>query len=128
MSNPYHILLAEDDLILGELLVDRLKMEGWTVDWAKDGEAASEKLLQPYDAMILDIMMPKRDGFAVLSDAQARQVKFPIVVASNLNDTKQLSQAKQLGAADILIKSDLDLDVLVEKITQVIASYGQPAA
>lgn len=122
------ILLAEDDVMLGQLLSDRMSMEGWSVDWVHDGEEASAKLAGTYDAMILDIMMPKKDGFGVLADAKAKGVHFPILVASNLSEQEQLERARELGAADIIVKSDIDLDSLTQRVSDVVASYAHASS
>ena len=61
------LLLVEDDLMIGESVLDLLRGEGYAVDWVKDGEMADTALdSQTYDLVLLDLGLPRRDGLAVL--------------------------------------------------------------
>ena len=68
------LLLVEDDLMIGETLLDVLRAEGFAVDWVKDGEMADTALRsEHYDLVLLDLGLPKRDGLEVLLALRARK-------------------------------------------------------
>lgn len=118
------ILVAEDDEMLAGFIADRLRLEGWQVDTVADGVAVCDTLSVKYDAIVLDLMMPKMDGFGVLVEIQKRGIRVPVIVATNMSDSAQLQRAKDLGATDAIVKSDIDLDSLPTRITAVIESYA----
>ena len=67
------ILLVEDDAQLGDGIRAGLKLDDWSVDWVRDGEAARLALpVHAYDACVLDLGLPKRDGLSVLKELRAR--------------------------------------------------------
>lgn len=118
------VLVAEDDEMLSGFIADRLKLEGWQVDTVADGVAACDALSTKYDAIVLDLMMPKLDGFGVLSEIKTRDIHVPIIVATNMSDSAQLQRAIDLGATDTLVKSDIDLDSLPARIMKSIEAYA----
>ncbi|MDF8362926.1 response regulator, partial [Achromobacter anxifer] len=66
------ILLVEDDLMIGESVLDCLRAERYAVDWVKDGNAAELALrTDAYDLILLDLGLPKRDGLSLLRDLRA---------------------------------------------------------
>ena len=70
------ILLADDDIELGDMLTEYLGKEGFEVDLAHDGDMAlSKALANPYDLLILDVMMPSRSGFDVLRELRGRTMR-----------------------------------------------------
>ena len=76
------ILLVEDDSILGDGILAGLKLGDYAVDWVRDGESARLALLDhPYDACVLDLGLPRRDGLSVLTDLRGRRGdrEFPCV-------------------------------------------------
>ena len=75
------ILLVEDDSILGDGIVAGLKLGDYAVDWVRDGESARLALLDhPYDACVLDLGLPRRDGLSVLSDLRGRGSRLPVLI------------------------------------------------
>ena len=65
-------LLAEDDRMIGEAVVNALKDASYAVDWVRDGDAASEALaVHVYDVILLDLGLPNRDGLAVLRESRS---------------------------------------------------------
>jgi len=130
MSNEkLKILLAEDDLNLGILLVDYLEAEGFAVKLCKDGELALRSFQKDeYDLCLLDIMLPKADGFAVAKEIRARDKKIPIlfITARSLKEDKLKGYG--LGADDYITKP-FDEEELLWKIRAVIRRVPQaPAA
>src|SRR4051812_7816438 len=85
------ILLAEDDLNLGTLLTDYLDAEGFDVKLCKDGEIALKTFLgHTFDLCLLDVMMPKIDGFSLAKEIRAKDEKIPIlfITAKSLKEDK----------------------------------------
>jgi DNA-binding response OmpR family regulator len=117
------ILIAEDDSFLGNAYKMKLTKAGHELQLAADGEAALKKLesFTP-DVIVLDLIMPNIDGFGVLEKVKAddRFKNIPVIVASNLGQEEDIKKAKKLGANDYVIKSDLSLNQLIEKITALV--------
>lgn len=114
------ILIVEDDQFLREFYQELLGAEGYIVDVASDGEVALLKIQQnEYDLVLLDIMLPKKDGTQILRDLKAKGPKSPevrIVVLSNLGHDAVIKECFDLGAAGYLIKSALNPDQVLQEI------------
>jgi DNA-binding response OmpR family regulator len=107
----HHILLVEDDPMLTELYETKLEMEGYQVTVVTDGEAGLKqaKKLKP-DLILLDIMLPKLNGFAVLKELKANRgtATIPVIVLTNLGGEKADNDKKLalgLGASQFLVKT-----------------------
>jgi DNA-binding response OmpR family regulator len=104
-KNQPKILLVEDDMNLGFVIQDTLKMEGFRVHLCKDGK---EGLLQfnkeVYDLCLLDIMMPKKDGFSLAEDIRKTNTEIPIVFLTAKGMTEDKIQGLKLGADDYITK------------------------
>lgn len=113
------ILIAEDDMFLANAYRVKLSKLDYEVQIASDGEEVFEKLntFLP-DLILLDLIMPRLDGFGVLERLQTLKKfsKVPVIVASNLGQDQDITKAEALGAIDYVVKSDLSLDDLIEKI------------
>lgn len=113
------ILVVEDDHFFQRFYSLKLKEAGFEVDIAKDGFEALEKLTQYKPSLILlDIIMPKKDGFEVLAAMQKDEQlsKIPVLVFSTLGQDADVQKAKSLGARDYVNKSFFDFDNLVAKV------------
>lgn len=106
-----HILLVEDDPMLTELYQTKLEMDGFQVTVVTDGEAGLKqaKKLKP-DLVLLDIMLPKLNGFAVLKQLKAGRgtADIPVIVLTNLGGEKADNDKKlslSLGASQFLVKN-----------------------
>lgn len=113
------ILIVEDDQFLREFYQELLQTEGYFADGAADGEIGLSKIQSnEYDLVLLDIMLPKKDGVQILRDLKIKGAKsphVPIVILTNLGQDKVINDCFTLGAAGYLIKSALNPDqVLVE--------------
>ncbi|KKS90217.1 MAG: Response regulator receiver domain protein [Microgenomates group bacterium GW2011_GWC1_43_11] len=121
------ILIVEDDTFLSSTYRLKFTKVGFTVYIAMDGQEAINILqnVRP-DVILLDLVMPVKDGFTVLSEVKANdQYKtIPVIVTSNLSQKEDIDKAKGLGAADFIIKSDVSLDDLVKKVQNLLA--GKP--
>lgn len=110
------LLLVEDDPMIGESVLDLLRAEHYAVDWARDGDAADTALrTQPYDLVLLDLGLPKRDGLAVLRDLRARKIRTPVLVATARDAVAQRIEGLDAGADDYVLKP-YDLDELLARI------------
>lgn len=113
------ILVAEDDTFLANAYRIKLDKVGHEVKTAVNGDEALRMLpeFKP-DVLILDLVMPRKDGFWVLTQMKDDPVlkTIPVLVASNLGQTEDIDRAMELGADDYVVKSDLTLDDLVTKV------------
>ncbi len=118
------ILVAEDDQFLANAYKAKLSRVGFDLEIAENGEETIAKMasFQP-DVLLLDLMMPKKDGFAVLMELrkQERWKKIPIIVASNLGLKEDIDRAMNLGATAYVVKSNLSLSDLVDKINSFLS-------
>lgn len=99
------LLLAEDTADLNRVITAMLEMQHYDVDSVLDGEEASAKISENgYDAIILDIMMPKKDGLEVLKDLRAQGVVTPVLMLTAKAEVDDRVQGLDLGADDYLTK------------------------
>ncbi len=114
------ILLAEDDLNLGVLLVDYLETEGFEVKLCKDGELALNAFLSnTYDLCLLDVMLPKMDGFTLAKGVRAQNKKIPVIFITAKSLKEDKLKGYDLGADDYITKP-FDEEELLWKIKAVI--------
>ena len=110
------LLLVEDDPMIGEAVADLLRAEHYAVDWARDGDAADTALrTQPYDLVLLDLGLPRRDGITVLRDMRARKNRTPVLVATARDAVAQRIEGLDAGADDYVLKP-YALDELLARI------------
>jgi DNA-binding response OmpR family regulator len=113
------ILVAEDDRFLSNAYRIKLTKMGYEVTVMSDGDQVMKYLKDNTpDLILLDLIMPIKDGFDTLNEirAQTKFKKIPIIVASNLGQGEDIKKATEMGATDYIVKSDLSLQELVEKI------------
>ncbi len=114
------ILLAEDDLNLGVLLVDYLETEGFEVKLCKDGELALKAFTSyPFDLCLLDVMMPNMDGFTLAKALKVKDKKIPIIFITAKSLKEDKLKGYDLGADDYITKP-FDEEELLWKIKAVI--------
>lgn len=114
------ILIVEDDQFLREFYQELLSTEGFDVDVAADGEVANTKIHQGgFDLIMLDIMLPKKDGLQILRDYKTNPPAVengPVVVLTNLGQDTIIKQAFDLGASGYIVKSALNPDQVLDEI------------
>lgn len=119
------ILVAEDDKFLSNAYRVKLEREGYEVKMVSDGGEVF-KALETFtpDLIILDLVMPKMDGFLVLEYLQKskKSNNIPVIVASNLGQSEDIVKATKLGAKDYIVKTDLSMKKVAEKIKKIISS------
>jgi CheY-like chemotaxis protein len=118
-ENKKTILIVEDDEILMRALYLLFHKGEYTIASANDGETALKmtERLKP-DIVLLDLLMPKMNGFDYLRSVKANSKlnDIPVIVLSNLGDKDDIEKAKALGAEDYFVKSNTDLSVLFDKV------------
>ncbi|MEO6729529.1 MAG: response regulator [Candidatus Dojkabacteria bacterium] len=120
-SGKLTILVAEDEKPLSRALELKLTNQGYNVLTVFDGEEAVEKLKNnKVDLAILDIVMPKLDGFGVLAKIKEFNIKTLSVVISNLSQDEDKAKALSLGASEYFIKSDIPISDIVSYITKTL--------
>jgi DNA-binding response OmpR family regulator len=114
------ILVAEDDKFLASAYKVKLKKAGYEVKIVFDGNELLQSMntFKP-DLIILDLVMPVLDGFAVLEKLRAstRWKSIPILVASNLGQSEDIVRATKLGANDYILKTELSMKKLLAKVS-----------
>ncbi len=99
------VLLAEDDRLIGDGLNIGLGKMGFTVDWFTDGDEAYEALFQaPYDAVVLDLGLPGRDGLSILKEWRLNKRNEPVLILTARGDVDQRVIGLDSGADDYLAK------------------------
>jgi DNA-binding response OmpR family regulator len=114
-----NILLVEDEEPMRMVLNDRLRSEGYLVDNAFDGETAFEKASSsPFDLLIVDIILPRRNGLELCSDIRTAGLATPILLLTALDDSVVEMAGRKVGADDYLTKpfNMLDLTTRIERL------------
>lgn len=120
------ILLAEDDELLGSGLKAGLAQQGFHVDWVRDGVAAERELLTgAYQAVVLDLGLPRQDGLDSLKAARARRVSTPVLVLTARDAVSARIEGLDAGADDYLVKP-VDLFELAARLRALVRrAHGQ---
>ncbi len=118
-----NILLIEDEVVLLELLADKFKDSGFAVTCAQSAETGIKLAFRSHpDLILLDLILPKMDGLTMLK--KLRKDKWgkgvPVIILSNLNDQKKISEAMKSGVYDFLVKSNVKLAEVVEQVREVL--------
>ena len=120
------ILLAEDDMMLGDGLRAGLRQLGFQVDWVRDGVAAERELLAgDYAAAVLDLGLPLKDGMAVLQALRARRISTPVLVLTARDAVLERIRGLDGGADDYVVKP-VDLHELGARLRSLVRrAHGQ---
>lgn len=113
------ILVAEDDKFLASAYQVKLTKAGFAVTVVSDGTEVLEYLKKTTpDLMLLDLVMPVKDGYSTLEEIKENKAyaSIPVIIASNLGQTEDIAKGMKLGAVDYIVKSDTSLDELIKKI------------
>jgi DNA-binding response OmpR family regulator len=118
------ILIVDDELTLLEQLKSALEGQRYMVGTAVDGEEALDKALEnPFDLIILDIMLPKRDGLSVLKEIRRGGISTPVLMLTARGDINDKIKGLDLGADDYLAKP-FSLDELLARIRALLRRFG----
>jgi two-component system response regulator ResD len=119
-NNSKRILIVEDDQFLREFYEELLQGEGFEIDSAPEGDIAATKIHEGgFDLILLDIMLPKKDGIQILQGNKSnppQKANGPIVVLTNIGQDAIIRQCFELGASGYIIKSALNPDQVLQEI------------
>lgn len=118
-----NILIVEDEYDIRSIYVEVLKSAGYNVDEAGDGESGMNKVKNTdWNLLLLDIMLPGRDGLKILKDLKENPQlkKGPVVALTNLNSENIIQEAFSSGADGYLIKSEVTPDKVIEEVGKVL--------
>lgn len=113
------ILVVEDDSFLAGMYVTKLGLEGFSVDLAGDGREGLKKAHEwTPDLVLLDIVLPVMDGFAMLEEMKRDPAmkKIPVILLTNLGQKSDVERGLSLGASDYLIKAHFMPSEVIEKV------------
>lgn len=117
------VLIVEDEELIGNLLQKKMRQEGYYASVAIDGEAALKQIRQEKpDIVLLDIVLPRLNGFEVLSELKKDEElrKIPVIIISNSGQPAEIEKAKELGVRDWLVKTEFDPREVLEKVQRQI--------
>ncbi len=126
MANQYKILIVEDDSFLLRMYSAKLEIEGFKIISATDGEKAVRLAKKEMPNLILlDLVLPKKDGFEILKelkdDPDTKDI--PVIVLTNLGQKENIDKCYSLGAGDYLIKAHFIPSEVISKIKKVFENY-----
>src|SRR3989304_10016069 len=119
MKKSPNILLVEDDPLIRKILSDELKVNGFGVEEAADGEACLEAInSKDIDLVLLDIMIPKKGGIAVLRELkQAGKIpQLPVYILSALSDMEKVAEGIALGARGYFVKQESGREEIIKAV------------
>ena len=122
-NKPKKILVAEDDELYGKVYLSKLAKEGYQVFLVLNGKEAIEvaKRERP-DLILMDIIMPVMDGFTALKEIKSDPAtqNLRVLIMSNLSQDADISKAKEMGAEDYFVKSNISISEFIEKINSML--------
>lgn len=124
------ILIIEDDAFLGKVLNEKLLKAGYDVSLVGDGgEGLRQISVQKPDLILLDIMLPTKNGYEILEAKRQDPAiaAIPVIIVSNSGQPVEISRALALGVDDYLVKAELDPDEVLEKVQLKLGNAGDPA-
>ena len=124
MGNNTLIYLVEDDSFIYGMYQTKLKNRGYMVELAVDGESAWARLQQDPlpDLVLLDVVLPKKDGFEILEELRAneRTKYLPVILLTNLGQKPDVERGVKLGADDYIIKAHYTPSEVMEKVEKLL--------
>lgn len=117
------ILYAEDEISIAMLTIKEFEKAGYMVNWAEDGQKALEKYREEApDIIILDIKMPKMDGFEVLTEIRKKDLITPVLMLTSFSQDENIIKSYQLNV-DVFVRKNVDSKVLLAIIERLIESH-----
>jgi len=120
-NTKYKVLLVEDDKTLTEMYSLKFEKEGFNLSKADNGLSGLELAKKELpDIILLDIMMPKMDGYAVLTELKkdSKTKNIPVLMLSNLGQKSDVEKGKKLGAKDYVVKASMTPAQVVDKVKE----------
>ncbi|MCA9397536.1 response regulator [candidate division WWE3 bacterium] len=122
MANE-RILVVEDERPMANILGMKLKSQGFGVDIVFNGDEALHAISDTdYDLILLDLVMPKIDGFSFLEKIKSLHLNIPIVVITNLSQEMDRKRALDLGATKYLIKTEVNLTDIINTAKSILTT------
>jgi len=121
------LIIIEDDPFLLSILAEKLKEAGFGIEMAADGEDGLNKIKsEDFDLVLLDIVLPKIDGFKILEELRGdnQLKKIPVIILSNLYDKNSIDKAILLGAKEYIVKAYNTPEEIVLKIKSFLNKEG----
>ncbi|HYF05888.1 MAG TPA: response regulator [Patescibacteria group bacterium] len=118
-AKDFTVLVCEDEKAMQEALAMKFGLTGFQVETADNGQIALDKMREKKPSILmLDIIMPVKDGLTVLTEMSADdQLKdIPVILLTNLNEPNKIMEALTLGAKDYVVKADWNIDDIVKKV------------
>jgi len=116
MSKPIKILLAEDELALGQIVKESLETRNFEVLFCENGESALKTYFKEKpELLVLDVMMPKKDGFTLAQEIRVQDKQIPIIFLTAKSQTKDVVEGFELGGNDYL-KKPFSMEELIVRI------------
>lgn len=120
MKKKSKILIIEDEQPLAKALELKLQSSGFEPSIAPNGEKALSRMeRETFHVILLDLVMPKMDGFQFLEALKVKNKKPVIIVLSNLAQDEDISRVKRLGVKEYFVKSDTSLSEIIDTITSL---------
>lgn len=121
MNNKPNLLIAEDDAVLRSLYEKKFLLENFEVRSAADGEETVRMIREKSpDLLLLDIHMPKMDGFQVLKEFPKKDRTFKVIMLTNFDQSEFKLRALELGADDYFVKKNMTMRTLVEMVGKLL--------
>ncbi len=122
------ILIVDDEKPMVRALELKLGHTGFEVKSVFDGEEAMETLAkEKYDLILLDLIMPRKDGFAVMAEMKEKMIGTPVIVLSNLGQKEDVQRSRELGAKGYIIKSNTTLLEIVNQVRKALGIWNSTA-
>jgi DNA-binding response OmpR family regulator len=122
MDRKKKILIAEDEAALSRVMNLKFIGSGFIVAIVNNGNSFFDTFdKENPDLVLLDLMIPGSDGFSILKEIkEIRKNKVPVIILSNLGQSEDKNKAKELGASDYFVKSDISISEIVEKVKLIL--------
>lgn len=126
-----HVLIVEDDRFLAKAYSVAFEQKKIETELAFDGVEALQKIAaNPPEVIILDIILPLKDGYEVLAELKANPAtaSIPVIIASNLGQAKEVQRGKDLGAFSYIVKSDTPIVEVIDQVVKAAQSVTTPTS
>jgi DNA-binding response OmpR family regulator len=121
MATTKKILIIEDEKTLARALELKLTHSGYTVTTVFNGEDGILALKrESFDVILLDLIMPKMDGFAVLATLKEKRITTPVMILTNLSQEDDVRRTREFGAKEFIIKSNTPIATIVERVVKLL--------
>ena len=119
-ADKIKILLIEDDEFIAKMYSSKFEKSGFNFIIASDGELGLKRIeKEKPDLILLDIILPKKDGFEILKKCKEDNLNIPIILLTNLGQENNIKQGMDLGAKDYIIKAHFTPQEVVDRVKKI---------